>query len=94
MLLANRKAIEEPIARLANYLDLPADFDGFVSWILRLRQEINIPNDLAAIGIDDRRLDDLGKMAVEDPSSATNPIQHDAATYTHIVTKALKGDLN
>lgn len=94
VLVANRIVIEKPIARLARYLDMPADFDAFLNWILALRQEIEIPNDLAAIGIDDKRLDDLGQMAVEDPSSATNPIQHDSATYTHIVTKALQGDLN
>ena len=94
VLLANRDVIEKPIARLAGYLDLPANFDGFLDWILKLRQEVDIPHDLAAIGIDDKRLEDLGEMAVADPSSATNPIQHDSTAYTRIVTKALNGDLS
>ena len=94
ILIANRKAIERPLSRLARYLDLTPDFDGFLDWILTIRKEIEIPNDLAAIGIDDKRLDELGEMAVADPSSTTNPIQHDAPTYTRIVTKALRGDLS
>ena len=94
VLLANRKVIEKSIARLARYLDLPADFDAFQQWILTLRETIKIPNDLASIGIDDKRLNDLGEMAVADPSSATNPVPHDAATYTRIATKALRGDLS
>ena len=93
VLLANRSVIAEPIARLARYLELPADFDGFLQWILDLRQSVNIPNDLATIGIDDQRLDDLGEMAVADPSSGTNPILHDAVAYTRIVTDALHGNL-
>ena len=93
VLIANRIVIEKSLSRLARYLDLPPDFDAFLDWILALRKEIDIPNDLAAIGIDDRRLDDLGEMAVADPSSSTNPIPHEASAYTHIATKALLGDL-
>ena len=93
VLIANRIVIEKPLSRLARYLDLPPDFDAFLDWILALRKEIDIPNDLAAIGIDDKRLDDLGEMAVADPSSSTNPIPHEASAYTHIATKALLGDL-
>lgn len=94
ILVANRNAIEDPISRLARYLDLPPDFDGFLDWVLTLRKEIDIPENLAAIGIDDKRLDDIGEMAIADPSSSTNPIQHSASTYTQITTKALLGDLD
>ncbi len=93
VLVANQSVIAESIARLARYLELPADFDGFLHWVLELRKSINIPNDLAAIGIDEARLDDLGHMAVADPSAGTNPIPHDAARYTQIVTAALRGNL-
>lgn len=93
ILVANRSVIEQPISRLARYLELDPDFDGFLSWILSLREQIGIPHDLAAIGIGDDRLDDLGHMAVADPSAGTNPIQHDAAAYTRIVTAALNGAL-
>ena len=94
VLMANRKAIEDRIVRLSRYLGLAdASFDGFVQWVLDLREEIGIPHDLAAIGIDDRQLEKLGAMAVEDPSAATNPIQFDAGQYTALVTRALQGRL-
>ena len=93
VLQANRSVIEDPIRRLARYLELPAGYEGFLQWILDLRQSLNIPNDLRAIGIDDQRLDDIGHMAVADPSSGTNPIQYDGAAYTRILTNAVNGNL-
>jgi alcohol dehydrogenase class IV len=65
----------------------------FLEWVLSLRKEIGIPNDLSAIIDDDQRYDEIGKMAVKDPSASTNPIQHDVKAYTQIVTSAFKGDL-
>lgn len=93
VLKANYSAIKENIPRLANYLGLDPSFDAFLEWVLSLRQQIEIPNDLSAIIEDDQRYADIGKMAVEDPSASTNPIQFSAAEYTEIVTKAFKGDL-
>ena len=93
VLVANRGAIEAPVVRLARYLELPPDFDGFLEWVLALREQIGIPNDLAAIGIDDERVEDIGHMAVADPSAGTNPIPHDAGAYSRIVTAALDGSL-
>ena len=94
VLMANRVAIEQPIARLARYLELEPDFDSFLQWVMDLRAQINIPNDLSQIGIDDARVDEIGEMAVADPTAGTNPIQFDAARYSKIATKAVKGLLD
>lgn len=94
VLTANRPAIEQRIARLARYLELAADFDGFVAWVLDLRKRIGIPNDLSQIGIDHARVDEIGRMAVADPSAATNPLPFDAATYGKIAARAVKGILD
>jgi len=94
VLLANRSAIEQPIARLARYLELDPDFDSFLQWVMDLRKQISIPNDLSQIGIDDARVDEIGEMAVADPTAGTNPIQFDAATYSKIATKAVSGVLD
>ena len=91
VLVANRKAIEQPITRLARYLDLTPGFDPFLQWVMDLRAEINIPNSLAEIGIDDLRMDEIGVMAVDDPSAGTNPILHDADTYSRIGKNAVNG---
>jgi len=95
VLIANRGAVEERIARLSRYLDLAKPgFDGFLEWVLTLRQEIGIPNDLAVLGIDDDQVDRIGRMAVEDPSAGTNPIQFSADEYTALVSRAIEGRLD
>ena len=93
VLKANYTAIKDLIPRLSNYLGLTPSFDAFLQWVLELRKEINIPDDLSMIIDDDQRYDDIGKMAVEDPSASTNPIQFSATEYTQIVTKAFRGEL-
>ncbi len=93
VLTANRPAIEARIARLAQCLELATDFDGFLEWVLGLRQQIGIPNDLSQIGIDDARVGEISEMAIADPSAATNPIPFDAAAYADIAMRAVKGDV-
>ena len=93
VLKANRSAIEVQIARLARYLELPADFDGFLSWILQLRETISIPHNLNEIGIDLGRVEEIGHMAVADPSAGTNPIQFSAEEYSNILRDAINGNL-
>ncbi len=93
VLVANRSAIEKPVARLSRYLGLEEGFDSFLKWIMALRSEVNIPNTLRDIGIDDTRAAEIGEMAEADPSAGTNPIQFDAAAYTAIAINAVNGNL-
>lgn len=93
VLTANFSAIQEPICRLALYLGLKGDFDTFLDWVLELRQATGIPHALRTLIPDADRLDEIGSMAVLDPSAGTNPIQHSAADYTNIVRRAYEGDL-
>jgi alcohol dehydrogenase class IV len=93
VLKANYSEINSRIARLARYLDLEADFDAFLNWILSMRKEIGIHHALSAIIPEDSRLSEIGEMAVVDPSAGTNPILHDAAAYTSIARNAYNGSL-
>jgi len=94
VLIANRSAIEDRIVRLSRYLGLTdPGYDAFLHWVLGLRDQIGIPNDLAALGIDGGQVDKIGRMAVEDPSAATNPIRFSADEYTGLVSRALEGRL-
>ncbi|MCY1307623.1 hypothetical protein D9M70_575590 [compost metagenome] len=94
VLQANRAHIEGPMVRLARYLGLPkAGFAGVLDWVVNLRSELDIPHSLADIGIDDGRIEQVGRMAEVDPSAGTNPVSHDAATYSRIFEKALHGRL-
>jgi len=94
VLQANRSAIEARIVRLVRYLDLPrVEFDGFVDWVLRLREEVGIPHTLAALSIDDSQRDKVGAMAAVDPAAGGNPIPFSAAQYTELFSAAVAGRL-
>jgi len=94
VLKANRNAIESSIERLARYLELDqANFDGFLAWVLQLREQLNIPHTLKEIGIDDLQIDTISKMAVNDPSAGGNPIIFTTEQYANIFTAALNGEI-
>ena len=95
VLIRNREVIAERLARLSAYLGLTnPSFDSFLSWILALRQELEIPNDLSALGIDTAKADLVGKMAVVDPSSGGNPIALTNEEYSRLFEKAVTGNLD
>ncbi|MFN3581067.1 MAG: iron-containing alcohol dehydrogenase [Pseudomonas sp.] len=94
VLQANREAIGPQMERLSRYLGLPKQgFDGVLDWVLELREELGIPRNLAEIGIDDARVAQVGRMAVEDATAGTNPLAFDAEQYSAIFTRALTGKL-
>lgn len=94
VLKANQGEIEQRIDRLTRYMGLAdTGFDGFLAWVLALREQLGIPHTLAGIGIDDAQAETVGKMAVEDPSAGGNPISFSAEQYQQIFVNAVKGDL-
>ncbi|MGL6251023.1 MAG: iron-containing alcohol dehydrogenase, partial [Billgrantia desiderata] len=75
VLRANERAIGEPMVRLGRYLNLDQPGTAAViEWVLGLRERLGIPHTLAELGIDTRQADKVGRMAVADPSSGTNPV--------------------
>ncbi|TCU04997.1 iron-containing alcohol dehydrogenase [Rhizobium sullae] len=70
----NRAAIEQKIARAAAYLGISGGFDGFYDYVLKLRGELGVPENLSAMGIAPDRIDELSAMAIEDPSAGGNPV--------------------
>ena len=74
VLTFNKDLIESRIVSICDYLDLEKNFDSFLNWILELRKELNIPHTLSEV-VEPKKinLDQLSKMALEDPSTATNP---------------------
>jgi alcohol dehydrogenase class IV len=93
VLRANRSAIQAILARAAAYIGLERrDFDAFLDWVLELRRQVDIPDDLAAIGIDASQQDRVGQMAVADPSAQGNPIHLSAEQYGRIFLSAVRGD--
>ncbi len=74
VLTFNKSLIKDRIVSICDYLNLEKTFESFLNWILELRKELNIPHKLSEI-IDENKinLDHLSKMALEDPSTSTNP---------------------
>ena len=96
VLVFNRLAIEERIARLAAYIGLAdASFDGFLAWVLELRAATNTPHTLSDLGVpDESRLGELARMAEVDPPAAGNAVPVAAPELLSIYQKAFRGDLS
>jgi len=84
VLVMNRPAIEDRIARAADYLGIGGGFDGFYAYVLKLRADLGVPDKLADLGVGRDRIDEMTAMALEDPSAGGNPV-----TLTPENTKAL-----
>ena len=70
----NRPAIEARMARAAAYLGIAGGFDGFRARIVELRAGLGIPAGLAAMGVEETRLDEMTALALSDPSCGGNPV--------------------
>ena len=75
VLTFNKDTIKDKIIKICNYLELKdQSFDGFIKWILDLREKLEIPHKLSeVIKEEDLQLNRLSKMAFEDPSTGGNP---------------------
>ncbi len=92
VLLANRSAIEDKLPDLCHYIGLEdASFNGFLDWVLNLRQELSIPHSLAEIGVELAHIAQLAPMAAIDPSIGTNPIVMDTAACAELYRNAING---
>ncbi|HVZ01417.1 MAG TPA: iron-containing alcohol dehydrogenase [Dongiaceae bacterium] len=90
----NRQAIDERMTRLARFLGLPnPSFKAVQAWVLALRKEIGIPHTLKEIGVDDKRVDEVAKMAEADPSAGGNPVKVGASELGKIFVAGLNGNL-
>ena len=93
VLKANRKKVEAKIDRAAAYLGIKGGFNGFMKYVLALRKETGIPHALKDIGIDTKRLDEVAKMAIKDPTHEANPVAFTEKQYKSLAKKCVTGDL-
>jgi len=93
VLSANRAAIAEDAAYLAQCLGLENGLEGLIGWVLELRKEVGIQHTLAEMGIPADEVKRIGAMAVEDPSAGGNPIPFTPGQYAHIFECAHAGRL-
>ena len=71
----NKDKIKEKVIEICNYLNFKEKkFGAFMGWIIYLRKELGIPNQLSeVIKEKDFNIDLLSEMALNDPSTITNP---------------------
>jgi len=71
----NRKAVKDRLAAVAAYCGIKGGFKGFCKRVIELREELAIPPNLTRLGVRNPDLDLLTAMALEDPTSASNPVR-------------------
>ncbi len=98
VVVRNQSAIAGKMDYLARVLDLPVrnggGYDAVLRWIIDFRQQLGIPNTLTDIGVPSDRIQDVGRMALADPSAGGNPIPLTAVEYADVFSRALTGDLS
>lgn len=94
VLVRNRPEVEQRIADAARYIGLEdASFNGFLQWILQIRQNLKVPHSLSEINIDHTRAQEIGVAAKKDPSDGGNPVTLSEQDYTEIFLAAVEGKL-
>ena len=94
VLIKNKDAIENRIESLARYINLPdPNFDGFIKWILDLRNKLAVPHTLKELIKDDEKFEEMSVMAFNDPSTGGNPIQLTDKDFLQLYRDAYNGKL-
>ena len=92
--IKNKDAIENRIESLARYINLPdPNFDGFIKWILDLRNKLAVPHTLKELIKDDEKFEEMSVMAFNDPSTGGNPIQLTDKDFLQLYRDAYDGKL-
>ena len=90
----NCQSIEDRLAALARYLDLPnPSADAVISWVLELRKRIGIPHTLADLGVDATHINQFSAMALIDPSTATNPVTMTQTGFEELYDTSISGSI-
>ncbi len=87
----NRSTIEEKFTRLANFLDIKNGFEGIVDWIIELKKEMEIPETLKDMGVNEGDEIKLAPLAQEDPSTGANPLEMTVERFQELILNCITG---
>ena len=94
VLIRNKEVIENKIIDLSRYLNLSnPSFNSFLEWILDLRKSLSIPHTLKELIDDDSIFKIMSVMALNDPSTGTNPIQLNESDFLQLYQNSFEGKL-
>lgn len=93
VLAFNREVIAERMERLSAWLGLSgtSGYDAFLTWVLRMREDLGIPHTLEGLKVGPERFEEMGKMAESDPTAGSNPRKLTAADAGVLFENALAG---
>ncbi len=75
VLAFNADTIRDRFDPAAAYLGIDGGFEGFCEFVQQFNDIFAIPRTLTEMGVSADRLDDLGAMALKDPSCGGNPVE-------------------
>ena len=87
----NRSTIEERFTRLANFLDIKNGFEGIVDWIIELKKDMEIPETLKDMGVNEGDEIKLAPLAQEDPSTGANPLEMTVERFQELILNCISG---
>ena len=87
----NRSTIEEKFTRLANFLDIKNGFEGIVDWIIELKKDMEIPETLKDMGVNEGDEIKLAPLAQEDPSTGANPLKMTVERFQELILNCISG---
>jgi alcohol dehydrogenase class IV len=88
----NRRAIHQKIVTLARSIDLPHHtFNGFLDWIVTLRNELGMPISLNAVGVRKSDIPKIVRAALADGNMSTNPISMTEDKMIKLLYNAIDG---
>ncbi len=91
VLAFNRAAIEEKITRVGAYLGLKPGFDGFMAYVMDLRQTLGVPHTLPELGVKNPDIGLMAKMSPLDPTAGGNPVLLDETASAMLFERAMTG---
>ena len=94
VLKKNRNVIQKKLIAISRYIELSnQSFDGFMTWILDLRESLQIPHTLEELIHEDTKLEEMSAMALEDPTAGSNPINLNQSDFLKLYQDSFKGIL-
>ena len=94
VLLRNKKVIENKIIDLSRYLNLSnPSFNSFLDWILDIRKLLSIPHTLKELIDDNSNFEKMSIMALNDPSTSSNPIKLNENDFLKLYQDSFEGKL-
>ena len=86
----NQDAVAHRLEAVADYLRIAGGFEGFFEFVLELRSDLTIPKNLSGLGVGSERIEELARMAVEDPTAGSNPVPMDLENTLELYRSCLE----